>query len=65
MRDQILEQCKAEHITINSYVVQAIEEKMARGTQPPEVLERISTQLAAIAAHLGIPADNVTDASKE
>lgn len=57
MRDQILERCKAEHIAINSYVVQALEEKLVRGARPTEMLEHISTQLASIAAHLGIPAD--------
>lgn len=58
MRDLIIEKCKAEHIAINSYVVQALEEKLARDARPPEVLERISIQLAAIASHLGIPADD-------
>lgn len=57
MRDQILEKCKAEHIAINSYVVQALEEKLARGAGPTEMLERICTQLSSIAAHLGIPFD--------
>lgn len=73
MRDQILERCKAEHIAINSFVVQALEEKLARVSGSTETLERIYTQLSSIASHLGIPADEsaasatsaVTDANAQ
>ena len=57
MRDQILERCKKEHIAINSYVVQALEEKLARDNGPAEILVLIQEQLAAITTHLGISAD--------
>ena len=57
VRDQIIEKCRAEHIAMNTYVVQALEEKLARDAGQPLVLEHISEQLAAIAAHLKIPTD--------
>lgn len=57
IRQKIIESCRAEHITINTFVVQALEERLARAESRAQSLERISEQVAAIATHLGIPAE--------
>ncbi len=59
VRDQIIEKCRAEHIAMNTFVVQALEEKLARDAGLVEALAQLNIQLATIAAHLGIAtADN-------
>lgn len=58
VRQRIAEICQAEHIAMNTYVVQALEEKLARDAEWPQVLARINEQLTAIAARLGITPDD-------
>lgn len=54
VRDQIIEKCRAEHIAMNTFVVQALEEKLARDAGLVEALAQLSAEIAKIGAHLGI-----------
>ena len=57
VRDQIIEKCKAEHIAMNTFVVQALEEKLARDAGLVAALAQLNAQLARIGAHLGVVSD--------
>ncbi len=57
VRDQIIEICKAEHIAMNTFVVQALEEKLARDAGLVEALAQLTAEVARIGAHLGISND--------
>lgn len=57
VRDQIIEKCRAEHIAMNTFVVQALEEKLARDAGLVEALAQLNAQLARIGAHLGVASD--------
>lgn len=56
VRDQVAGQCKTEHISMNSFVVQAIEEKLARDAGAPDLLGQLNERLAAVEQRLGSPA---------
>ncbi|MDH1009963.1 Arc family DNA-binding protein [Pseudomonas nicosulfuronedens] len=52
VRDQVAEKCQASHISMNSYVVQALEEKLARDGGEPDLLSHFNQRLAAIEQRL-------------
>ncbi|MFK8398135.1 Arc family DNA-binding protein [Pseudomonas sp. BGr12] len=52
VRDQVAERCQAAHISMNSYVVQALEEKLARDGGEPDLLCSINARLAAVEQRL-------------
>lgn len=56
VREQVAQQCRTEHISMNSYVVQAVEEKLARDAGEPDLLGSINARLAAVEERLGSPA---------
>lgn len=52
VRNQVAEKCRAAHISMNSYVVQALEEKLARDSGEPDLLSHFNERLAAIEQRL-------------
>lgn len=55
VRDQVEEKSASAHISMNSFVVQAIEEKLARDAGEPDLLGSINARLAAVEQRLGSP----------
>jgi hypothetical protein len=48
MRDQVEQRSKTDHISMNSFVVQAIEEKLARAAGEPDLVSHLGERLAAL-----------------
>lgn len=52
VRDQVEEKSGAAHISMNSFVVQAIEEKLARDAGEPDLLGNLVERMAAVERRL-------------
>jgi len=48
MRDQVVVHSNTAHISMNSFIVQAVEEKLARATGEPDLIGNFGERLAAL-----------------
>ncbi|UXJ54863.1 Arc family DNA-binding protein [Pseudomonas citronellolis] len=56
VRGQVEEKSRAAHTSMNTFVVLAIEEKLARDAGAPDLLGQLNERLAAVEQRLGVPA---------